>query len=67
MNTNTETQEIDMFEHIDQLPEEVQNILQNFGECETYDHCEMLLDELEPYGYTFDYYLDAVPYNLRKI
>jgi hypothetical protein len=26
-----------------------------------------MLNELKPLGYTFDFYLDAQPYNLQKI
>ena len=32
-----------------------------------YNELEILKDKVESLGYTFDYYLDAVPYNLRKI
>ncbi len=58
--------EIDLFEDYEKLPIEVKVILESF-EDETYDECARLLSELELLGYTFDYYLDAVPYNLRKI
>jgi DNA repair protein RadC len=34
---------------------------------ETYENCQALQQELENVGYTIDYDLDAVPYNLRKI
>ena len=57
---------LDLFEHYETLPLEVQNILLTW-EDETYEECERLLAELEPMGYTFEYYLDASPYNLTKI
>lgn len=57
----------DLFEHYEDLPQEVQAILEKYGEVETYQQCEAMLKECEALGYTFDYYLDAVPYNLRKI
>lgn len=59
-------QELDLFEYYEELPQEVQDILITF-EDETYEECERLLNELKPYGYTFEYYLDATPYNLTKL
>lgn len=56
----------DLFERPDELPEEVQQIINEFQD-QTYEECEKLLHELEKVGFTFDYYLDAVPCNLRKI
>ena len=57
---------VDLFEQYETLPKEVQNIISTFVD-ETYLECERLLKELEPYGYTFEYGLDAQPYNLHKI
>ena len=49
------------------LPKKVQNILNSFDEMKNgYKECERLLKELRPLGYTFDYGLDAEPFNLRK-
>ena len=60
--------EIDLFEHYDELPEEVQAVLNRYAtDDETYENAEALLQELQPLGYTFEYGLDASPYNLRKI
>ena len=59
--------ENDLFQKWEELPEEVQDLINNFGECDTYKLCNKLLKKLEPLGYTFNYYLDANPYNLRKI
>lgn len=64
---NTEVEEIDLFEHHERLPKKVQKILIKFGEVATYIECDKLLEALRPHGYTFDYYLDATPYNLRVI
>jgi len=58
--------EIDLFEHYEELPQVVQDIILTF-EDETYEECERLLRELKPHGYIFEYYLDASPYNLTKI
>ncbi|MCW8966682.1 MAG: hypothetical protein OQK82_08370 [Candidatus Pacearchaeota archaeon] len=56
----------DLFEKYEELPEEVQAVLLTF-EDNTYEECQRLEDELRVLGYTFDWYLDAEPYNLRKI
>lgn len=58
----------DLFEHPDELPEEVQKILSKYDDWDqTYEQCRDLEAALKPLGYTFDWYLDAQPYNLRKI
>lgn len=57
----------DLFEQLDTLPMEVQGILADFGGQTGYVALDNLLDKLKPHGYTFEYGLDAQPYNLRKI
>lgn len=57
----------DLFTQYDKLPQELQAILDKYGEIETYKEREAMLKECNAIGYTFDYYLDATPYNLRKI
>ena len=60
--------EIDLFEDIDSLPENVQAVLAKYsGADESYTNAEAMLAELEPLGYTFEYGLDALPFNLREI
>lgn len=62
------TETDDLFEKYDELPEEVQAILNSYQDQDnTYTVCEQLLKELEKVGYTFDYDLTAEPYDLRKI
>ncbi len=61
------TPEIDLFEHYETLPQPVQDILLEWGECGTYERCERLLKALAPHGYTFEYYLDGEPYDLKLI
>lgn len=62
---------IDLFEQYETLPQEMQDLLAKWGEIiendQSYDNCAKFLNEVEQHGYTFDYYLDAMPYNLRKI
>jgi hypothetical protein len=58
----------DLFETPELIPTEVQDVLVTFDEDgDDYHELSRLLDELEPLGYTFDYYLDAEPYGLRPI
>lgn len=59
----------DLFETPELIPNEVQAILETFDEnCDnTYLELDRILGEIEPLGYTFDYYLDAEPYGLRPI
>lgn len=59
---------VDLFSHYEELPEAAKEILKKFEDFDlTYTGCESLLKELEKVGYTFEYYLDAVPFNLTKI
>ncbi len=58
----------DLFETPELIPDEVQAVLETFDEdADSYRELARLLDELEPLGYIFSYYLDAEPYWLRKI
>ena len=59
---------MDLFEKYDELPLEVLDILEKYSDMdETYENCGNMVTELESVGYTCDYYLDAVPFDLRKI
>jgi len=59
----------DLFETPELIPEEVQAILESFDENSGNEYFELdrILAEIEPLGFTFDYYLDADPYGLRPI
>ena len=59
----------DLFETPELIPDEVQAVLETFDEDSgnTYFELARLLNEIEPFGYIFDYYLDAEPYGLRPI
>jgi len=62
----------DLFEHYDELPQEVQSIIDVFNLNKDvtengYDLCKKLVSELEIQGYTCEYGLDAEPYNLQKL
>ena len=62
---------IDLFEDYENIPEKVAVILDRykdeFGEDMDYQDTQNMLNEIEAVGYTFDYYLDNVPYGLRPI
>jgi hypothetical protein len=56
----------DLFESPELLPEHIKAILDKFNAKDnSYTNCEKLVEELEENGYTCDFELDAVPYNLR--
>ena len=58
----------DLFETIDTLPKRVQKILWEYAwEEKSYKACERMLVDLEAEGYTFEFGLDAEPFNLTKI
>lgn len=59
----------DLFETPELIPNEVQLVFESFNEdcANTYHELDRILAEIEPMGYTFDYYLDAEPYGLRPI
>jgi hypothetical protein len=59
---------VDLFNCIDKLPLKMQGILTDFSEKEnSYEDCEIFLQECQKEGYTFEYGLDAIPYNLNEI
>jgi len=57
----------DLFECPTELPENIQEILNRYSDADTYIELEKMYKEMIENGYTFEYYLDAVPYNLQKI
>jgi len=58
----------DLFETPELIPSEVQAVLDTFNEdSNIYWELDKILNQVEKLGYTFEYYLDAVPYGLRPI
>jgi hypothetical protein len=58
----------DLFETPELIPHEVQAVLDTFSdEASSYWELERILNQVEKLGYTFEYGLDAEPFNLRKI
>ena len=62
---------VDYFENYEQLPEKVQELYFSWGKRlesgAEYEDLKQMLSEFEANGYTFDYGLDAEPYDLRPI
>lgn len=59
---------VDLFDTPELIPDEVQAVLETFDEdADSYHELDRLLNELEPLGYIFSYYLDAEPFWLRTI
>lgn len=63
-------EEIDLFEDYENIPDNVQAILEKHEddfETGNYKGLEKALKEMNKIGYTFDYYLDGQAYNLRPM
>jgi hypothetical protein len=55
-------------EQYDALPQIVKDVLDKYATDENdYESCANLVKELNTIGWTCEYYLDAEPYNLRKL
>jgi hypothetical protein len=61
----------DLFETPELMPSELKAILdaweERFESGLSYQDLADMLKQVESIGFTFDYYLDATPYNLRAI
>ena len=62
----------DLFQYQNELPNHIQAILRQFNDLELdrgiqYTDLVNLGKELANYGYEFEFYLDCVPYNLKKV
>jgi hypothetical protein len=61
--------EIDLFEYYETLPHIVQTIIlgYDYDNPEKYKEADRLLQELAPYGYTFEYGLCGEPHSLQRL
>jgi len=58
---------LDLFEFYDQQPPELKDICRHYEAGDlSYQQCEEFLHQVEHIGFTFDYGLDAEPFNLRS-
>lgn len=59
---------IDLFDHYEELPKDIQKIIMSFNEDnDLYQECGKMMFKMNKKGYTFEYGLDGMPYYLRKI
>lgn len=62
---------IDLFQTPEKMPAQLAAIVDKWGDKCTdglsYKECAQFQKQVEAIGYTFDWYLDAEPYNLRPI
>lgn len=59
---------IDLFDHYEELPEDIQKIIMSFNEDnDLYQECSKMEHKMLKKGYTFEWSLDGIPYHLRKI
>lgn len=58
----------DLFDQYDLLPKNLLKILNKYENIEdlSYITIEKMLKEVNSISYTFEYYLDCIPYNLQK-
>lgn len=61
----------DLFQNYDLMPQNLKEICDKWFKVQLngfdYIDCKLFLAEVEKIGYTFEYGLDAEPFNLRKI
>lgn len=59
-------EETDLFQNVDQLPQEVKEIVNEYADQEYLEYSEVaiFLNRIEALGYTFEYGLDSIPFNL---
>ena len=62
----------DLFENPQLLPKKIQSILKRYNDLEIekgiqYTDLIQMGKEMAENGYSFDFYLDCIPYNLQKI
>lgn len=57
---------VDLFEYPNRIPVSILEIFDKYGDGLSYQQLSDMQKEVENKGYTFDYYLDAEPFGLRK-
>lgn len=58
----------DYFETLELVPQEVIDALSTFDDnADEYKECARVLNLIEQLGWTYEYYLDGVPYNLTPM
>jgi hypothetical protein len=63
-----ENSKLDLFENYKDIPAKLLILLDEFEEKDnSYSNCKKLLKKCLKIGYSFEYGLDAIPYNLQKL
>jgi len=57
----------DLFEHYEGLPTKVLTLIEGLDDALSYKDCEALVKELNNLGYTCEYDLNGILYNLQKL
>lgn len=59
----------DLFEDYENLPKNLLKILNKYLVSDDLDYIKLenMLKEVNSVGYTFEYYLDCIPYDLKKL
>jgi len=57
----------DLLEHYELMPPKIAKIMNKLGESPSYKQLGKALYDCQKNGYTFNYYLDAIPYGLTRI
>ena len=58
---------MDLFEKYTELPQGVQSILKRYENAENYDELSNMVNDLELIGYTCEFDLNCIAFNLRKL
>ena len=59
---------IDLFDEYETLPPDIQKIIMDFNtDNDLYHECNKMEYKMLKKGYTFEWSLDGIPYDLRKI
>jgi hypothetical protein len=58
---------LDLFTEPELIPQNIKKILNKLGDAPTYKQLAKALYDCQTNGYTFCYYLDAVPHGLQRI
>lgn len=58
---------MDLFEKINELPQEVQSILKRYENAEYYNELSNMVNDLELISYTFEFDLNCIAFNLQKL
>lgn len=58
----------DLFETPENLPIEIIDLMHEFSKMNnSYNACKIMLRKCLKIGYTFEYGLDSIPFNLKKL